>query len=198
MAINHHSFALPLRSQPEAEVIDEIVQDIINKLGHKFSAFADDLIGMAPRAEAVENLLDLDSEDVVRVVGIHGMGGIGKTTLAAVVYDRISHRFGACCFLQDRLPNLKFMNLRGSKNLIKTPNFGEMKNLEKIDLEGCSGLLQVDSSIEVLTKLTFINLRNCENLISIPKCLFLMSSLETLNLAGCSRLARRLNFEGPR
>ncbi|KAF7843598.1 TMV resistance protein N-like [Senna tora] len=77
----------------EAEVIDEIVQDIINKFGHKFSVFADDLIGMAPRAEAVENLLDLDSEDVVCVVGIHGMGEIGKTTLAAVEYDKISHRF---------------------------------------------------------------------------------------------------------
>ncbi|KAF7830375.1 uncharacterized protein G2W53_012708 [Senna tora] len=29
---------------------------------------------MAPRAEAVENLLDLNSKDVVRVVEIHGMG----------------------------------------------------------------------------------------------------------------------------
>ncbi|KAF7826401.1 TMV resistance protein N [Senna tora] len=42
--------------------------------GFRVARWPDDLIGMAPRAEAVENLLDLDSEDVVRVVGIHGMG----------------------------------------------------------------------------------------------------------------------------
>ncbi|XP_024626733.1 disease resistance protein L6 [Medicago truncatula] len=31
------------------------------------------------------------------------MGGIGKTTLATVLYDRISHhyQFGACCFFEN-------------------------------------------------------------------------------------------------
>ncbi|KEH30731.1 putative P-loop containing nucleoside triphosphate hydrolase [Medicago truncatula] len=29
------------------------------------------------------------------------MGGIGKTTLATALYDRISHQFDACCFIDD-------------------------------------------------------------------------------------------------
>ncbi|KAK4286066.1 hypothetical protein QN277_002677 [Acacia crassicarpa] len=97
-----------------------------------------------------------------------------------------------------RLPKLRNMDLRGSKSLIKTPNVKGVENLEKLDLEGCSGLLQVDSSVGDLKSITFLNLRNCDHLISIPNTLFLLTSLEILNLAGCSRLAKWLNFEGPR
>ncbi|KAI9074071.1 hypothetical protein K1719_043963 [Acacia pycnantha] len=95
------------------------------------------------------------------------------------------------------LPELKIIDLRGSKNLIKTPNLKGVKNLEKLDLEGCSGLLEVDVSIGNLRKLTFLNLRHCDRLISIPNTLFLSTSLETLNLPGCLILAQRLNFGSP-
>ncbi|XP_054814354.1 disease resistance protein Roq1-like [Prosopis cineraria] len=99
---------------------------------------------------------------------------------------------------EKRLPKLTVMDLRGSRSLIKTPNVKGVENLERLDLEGCTGLLQVDPSVGGLKKITFLNLRNCDHLISIPNTLFLLTSLEILNLSGCSRLAKRLNFEGPR
>ncbi|KAK4259798.1 hypothetical protein QN277_006092 [Acacia crassicarpa] len=95
------------------------------------------------------------------------------------------------------LPELKIIDLRGSKNLIKTPNLKGVKNLEELNLEGCSGLLEVDASIGNLRKLTILNLRHCDRLISIPNTLFLSTSLETLNLPGCLILAQRLNFGSP-
>ncbi|KAI9115420.1 hypothetical protein K1719_013739 [Acacia pycnantha] len=93
------------------------------------------------------------------------------------------------------LPKLKKMNLCGSKTLTKTPDFGGVPNLERLELEGCTGLLQLDSSISKLSNLKFLNLKKCINLVSIPNSLFSHhNSLEVLNLAGCSKLAYCLKF----
>jgi putative protein kinase ArgK-like GTPase of G3E family len=43
-------------------------------------------VGVNSRAKAVELLLN-ESNDV-QMVGIHGLGGIGKTTIAKAVYNR--------------------------------------------------------------------------------------------------------------
>ncbi|XP_058770105.1 disease resistance protein RPV1-like [Vicia villosa] len=91
-----------VRNKPEFREIKNIVQEVIKTLGHKFSGFTDDLIGIQPQVEALESLLKLSSEnDEFRVVGIWGMAGIGKTTLASVLYDRISYQFDACCFIEN-------------------------------------------------------------------------------------------------
>ncbi|KAI9074232.1 hypothetical protein K1719_043797 [Acacia pycnantha] len=66
------------------------------------------------------------------------------------------------------LPKLRKMNLCGSKTLTKTPDFGGVPNLERLELEGCTGLLQLDSSISKLSNLKFLNLKKCINLVSIP------------------------------
>ena len=71
-------------------------------LNHKFSAFPNDLVGMQPRIEELERLLKLSSkDDGFRVLGIWGMGGVGKTTHATVLYDKISYLFDARCFIQN-------------------------------------------------------------------------------------------------
>jgi hypothetical protein len=83
-------------------MIEKIVEAVIEKLGRTFSGSADDLIGIQPHIEALENLLKLRSEDdSCRVLGIWGMDGIGKTTLATVLYDKISYQFDACCFIEN-------------------------------------------------------------------------------------------------
>ncbi|KAK4259799.1 hypothetical protein QN277_006093 [Acacia crassicarpa] len=92
------------------------------------------------------------------------------------------------------LPKLKILKLSGSKNLIKMPNLGGTPNLERLELEGCTELLQLHPSIAKIPKLKFLNLRNCTNLVSIPNMLFGQRCLELLNLAGCSKFASRLRF----
>ncbi|KAM7461548.1 hypothetical protein LguiA_029669 [Lonicera macranthoides] len=82
----------------EAKCIDIVVKDIRSKLPHTILSVDEPLVGMKCRIEEVIALLDAES-NVVRTVGIWGMSGIGKTTLARAVFDKISHRFEVACFL---------------------------------------------------------------------------------------------------
>ena len=57
-------------------------------------------VGIDSRVDAIELLLDMNSNDV-RMVGIHGLGGVGKTTIAKAIYNRITNFFELSCFLED-------------------------------------------------------------------------------------------------
>lgn len=62
---------------------------------------ADGLVGMYRHKTAVYALLDLESKESVRTVGIWGEYGVGKTTLAECVFNDISRRFQHHCFLSN-------------------------------------------------------------------------------------------------
>ncbi|XP_042515819.1 disease resistance protein L6-like isoform X1 [Macadamia integrifolia] len=49
----------------------------------------------------VESVLSILSNTDVQFLGICGLGGIGKTTIATAVYNRISKMFSKSCFLED-------------------------------------------------------------------------------------------------
>ncbi|KAH1084184.1 hypothetical protein J1N35_023945 [Gossypium stocksii] len=93
------------------------------------------------------------------------------------------------------LSNLKIMNLKGSQNLIKTPDFTTASDLEVLILEGCTKLVHVHPSIGVLKSLRLLNLRDCKSLRSLPTKIG-MESLETLILSGCSSLVRFPEIDG--
>ena len=58
------------------------------------------LVGMDSHIENMVSLLCIGSDDV-RMVGIWGMAGIGKTTIAEAVYQKICTQFEGCCFLSN-------------------------------------------------------------------------------------------------
>ncbi|KAG4123264.1 hypothetical protein ERO13_D11G316500v2 [Gossypium hirsutum] len=93
------------------------------------------------------------------------------------------------------LCKLKMMNLEGSQNLIKTPDFTTASNLEVLILKGCTKLVDVHPSIAILKSLKVLNLRDCKSLRSLPTIIG-MESLETLILSGCSSLVRFPEIDG--
>ncbi|XP_034674444.1 disease resistance protein RPV1-like [Vitis riparia] len=78
--------------------------------------------------------------------------------------------------------------LSHSKNLIKVSNFSSTPNLEKLILEGCIRLREIDPSIGDLRRLSLLDLKECKSLGSLPDSICNLKSLKTLYLSGCSEL----------
>ncbi|XP_058776743.1 disease resistance protein L6-like [Vicia villosa] len=129
-----------VKDMPEFEVVESVVQEVIKTLGHKLSGF-DDLVGIEPRVEALKVLLKLGSKnDEFRVIGIKGMGGIGKTTLANVLYDRISCMFDACCFIENVSKTYKDGGAIAIQKQILCQAFNEI-NLERYSPSEVSAII---------------------------------------------------------
>nr|XP_043631884.1 disease resistance protein Roq1-like [Erigeron canadensis] len=84
----------------ESEVIKKIVDTIFDRLYHFISDIDDDLVGMRTRLQEMIAHLEMGSDDVL-MVGIWGVGGGGKTTLAASVYMEISRQFEGSCIVEN-------------------------------------------------------------------------------------------------
>lgn len=85
------------------------------------------------------------------------------------------------------LKSLKKMNLALSKDLKEIPNLSDAKDLEKLDLSGCTSLVSLPSSVKNLNKLRKLWMSGCLKLEILPNDVNL-KSLEYLNLNECSVL----------
>ncbi|TXG67428.1 hypothetical protein EZV62_008703 [Acer yangbiense] len=68
-----------------------------------------------------------------------------------------------------QLDNLKTIDLRESKHLIRCPDFSGTPNLEKLLLGLCQSLIGIPQSIQYLNKLKSLDVQGCENITSIPE-----------------------------
>nr|XP_028965630.1 TMV resistance protein N-like [Malus domestica] len=100
-AANISGFDNSNKKRTEADLIEKLVEDISTKLKRETSYDLNGLVGIQSRIEQVESLLSNNDSQGVCTVGIWGMGGIGKTTLAQAVFKRLSSKFEACCFLSN-------------------------------------------------------------------------------------------------
>ncbi|XP_050378583.1 TMV resistance protein N-like [Argentina anserina] len=87
----------------EAKFISQIAEDISAHIAKRnYLNVARYPVGIESRVQDVLELLDVGGSDV-RMVGIWGIGGIGKTTIAKAIFNSIRHKFEGWCFL----PNVR-------------------------------------------------------------------------------------------
>ncbi|KAJ0837140.1 putative TIR domain, P-loop containing nucleoside triphosphate hydrolase [Helianthus annuus] len=84
----------------EAQVIKSIVEKVSLKIWPIDSHVDENLVGMEQRMQALDPYLEIGLNDV-RMVGIKGMGGTGKTTLARTIFDKQFVNFEGRSFVEN-------------------------------------------------------------------------------------------------
>ncbi|KAJ9556377.1 hypothetical protein OSB04_010991 [Centaurea solstitialis] len=84
----------------ESKFIDSISKEILKALCHEPLHVGENLVGVDARINEMD-LLRFVGSSKVHMIGICGISGIGKTTLAKAIYNFMSMHFEECSFCED-------------------------------------------------------------------------------------------------
>ncbi|KAL6318087.1 hypothetical protein AAG906_035232 [Vitis piasezkii] len=118
-------------NQSESNVIKEITDKIITRLNPRSLYVGKNIVGMNIRLEKLISLINIDSNDVC-FVGICGLGGIGKTTIAKALYNKISNQFQGASFLANHDwfgPGSRILITTRNKHLLHVDKYHEIEEL---------------------------------------------------------------------
>ncbi|KAG5033045.1 hypothetical protein JHK85_017027 [Glycine max] len=109
------------RARYEYDFIGEIVEWVSSKINPAHYP-----VGLRSKVLEVRKLLDVGRDDGAHMLGIHGIDGVGKSTLAREVYNKlISDHFDASCFIENVREKSKKHGLHHLQNILLSKILGE-------------------------------------------------------------------------
>uniref|UniRef100_A0A1J3H0M9 Protein SUPPRESSOR OF npr1-1, CONSTITUTIVE 1 n=1 Tax=Noccaea caerulescens TaxID=107243 RepID=A0A1J3H0M9_NOCCA len=88
-------------SVDEDEMIRLVVKKVLAEVSNTPEKVGEYTIGLESRIDDLMNLFDIESTSGVQVLGLYGMGGIGKTTLAKAFYNKVVRNFEQRVFVSN-------------------------------------------------------------------------------------------------
>ncbi|KAK1417722.1 hypothetical protein QVD17_26856 [Tagetes erecta] len=184
----------------EAELVSNIVNVIRKKLKYKLLYIEDKLVGIENHVTIIESWLQDPSPDAL-VLFIHGMGGVGKTTISKCIFNSNCHDYHSSCFLANiHETSTQHGGLLGLQKQLLFTLTGEdvIWNLDEgiVKMVGSLKILNLSYSVELIKTPNFDGLPGLESLL-LEGCLSLTQVCESikylerlvmLDISGCRGL----------
>ncbi|XP_043687972.1 disease resistance protein RUN1-like [Telopea speciosissima] len=92
--------ALSANKMYEGKLVKQVAKTVRSTLNKRLTYVSDRLVGIESHIKEMLMRLDIESNDI-KIVGIHGLGGIGKTTIARAVCNTILSKFEEYTFIEN-------------------------------------------------------------------------------------------------
>ncbi|KAF2565480.1 hypothetical protein F2Q68_00023966 [Brassica cretica] len=134
--------------------------------------------GIESRSKELEELLMFDNANCTRTIGVLGMTGIGKTTVAASVYKRNYRRFDGYCFVED----IENESIRRGLPHLRQKLLSKLLDEENVDVRAHGRLKEFlrNKKGTGCVRGIFLNMSNVERIKLSPDVFMKMSNLKFL------------------